>query len=353
MDSKEFAEGYEVRTGPVSVPENPEVASAIESSREWATFFDRLMYDYLNDNLDTVQFYETAFRTYQDWVNSRFDNDRRTINRQALLNPEDKIYASELHFNTLASHTVFAFEQLIREDIPLRSARITDMQTELAMEAADIARQRKLLKFHEDKDDVRSGMVGVYNGQLTEIDTMIILLEIMKDDPEGKLVAVPAPPQFESSRKKGMNADFIIVDRALKQARGLQSKTRISNNNDALITYEYNRITLIDGIFDLGNSQLGNYNSRTGQNIVAAPGLIAMDHLQRLSIKDTPYKFIELRPKLMRAKGIARELSGGRKSYIAFATANVKAKLIHDLYEAPAEPIKRFGHYYMPPKEIV
>jgi len=353
MDSRNFAERYEVRTHPSILPEKPEIAEALEGVRKWASFFDEIVYDYLSENTDTNDYYQGQFEQYQKWVVHNLGDIQQTVRKHALADVASQKFASEINFHAIAYPTIYLFEQLINNaELPVQ--KLTYIQTELAIQAAEVARQRKILKSQEKASGEMSGMVGIYNGQLTEIDTQIIAIEVMKSDPERKLIIVPGPPMFESGKNRAINADFIAIDKELHQARGIQVKTAIPLHNDALVKYDNSHITLIDGMIDLGNSVPGEYRPRIGRGMSALPGLIAMDHLQRITVKDTPFFHDQnTRNELMRAKGIARELSAGRKSYIPFATENVKKKLLHDLYIEPAKNTHTYGHYYRPRNNIV
>lgn len=356
MERTEFAAAYTDTDYTPETINSPEVEELLEAPRYWAGFFDDLMTDYLTGAEINFNQVNQQLVDYIDWWHQDFKSTYTKMVKtvSGAKNPHDSLsLIQELNFHLTAQPMIMMWPKLISDgeyQIPNRS--LNDIQTLLAIDAADLARDRKLLKHTEDKAGARSQLVGILNGQLTEIDTAVTLIELMKEDPEGALVVVPAPPRYESSTQKRNNADFLLVDTKLHQVRGIQTKTRLGGNDEKRTSqasqYSRVRITLIDGVADLGNSvgvlvRKTTPHPHTENQIQAAPGLISMDHLQRISItKDIPFgdprtpegrhAIQSQRGTMMRAKSIARELSGHRKSFIRQATAQVKQKVIHDLY---------------------
>jgi len=345
MDGRHYAESYRDVYRDESVYTSPEANMIMEGPRKWSSFFDSALTHALLEDTPDAHTDIPQLTTYMHWAANFLPGTTKLAQELAHEDPRDESLILELNFHQMTAMTTLLWESLLDEEKTPTLRHLYDMQTILAMSATGIARQRKILMTQEEKSGERSGMVGIYNGQLTEIDTFIILIETMKEDPEGKFIAVAAPPKYESGARHTQNADFIVYDKKLKHARGIQVKTRVSlpyTNGQGKIVDDYSKysrehITLIDGFTDLGNSQQGTGNYRG--KIVAAPGLISMDHLQRSSIKDIPLDAHDkplqnlLQP-LMRAKGIAREISGQRKNYIPHAMNHVKEKIIYDLYRS-------------------
>jgi hypothetical protein len=352
MDNRKFAEGYKYRTGPRYDSEIPELVEIMKEPREWSSFIGVIIYDYLNNRQGIVPFYEASLWDYSEWRNEALDSIVDIIQKHALVDPESRRYLSEMHFHTMATETIYMLEQLIRDDVFVSDERITEMQTDLAMRSAEVAVKRNDLQLQVAEVGDRSGLIGVYNGQLTENDTLIIGLEIVKMDPERKFVIVPGPPRFESGMHSSMNADFLFIDKALRQARGLQAKTRIYPNGHDLTKYDDGRITLIDGMEDLGNSLPVEYDSGHVRGVAAAPGLIAMDYLLQTDVQSGSFD-PTIKITAEQAKTVADQLLGSRESYIAQATENVKGKLQHDLYKDLFRPARSVNRFYTPPEKAV
>lgn len=203
-----------------------------------------------------------------------------------------------------------------------------------------------------------------FNGLVNEIDTAIVLLEVIKPFPE--LIVIPAPPFFEKRRERALNADFLLIDMDRKEVLGIQTKATadlrkgledkidIEANN-----YDPERILVIDGSAELGNSSVRRLELTSSKKAVLAwPGLISAYRTQDLPIRGPGAKRVEamLREGMPQIESIYRDdtrevktavlvrkmlarqaLHGAPKSMFQDATQRIRARAIPALYRQPVE----------------
>jgi hypothetical protein len=259
----------------------------------------------------------------------------RTTEQAVLENIDHSHYLTELNFHLAAPRMEEQWHKMIDPSYEVTHSQIEASQSWLATQAAEIARARKIRMGLEEKSGIRHGIVSFYNGQLTELDALVVQLEIEKENPDLDLITVPAPKRFEAY-KTGRNADSLLLDRHHGYARGVQVKTRLaSGDSDEVVAPNYDQrfVSFIDGFIDLGNSIDRIVPGTTQHRSSAWPGLISMDHLIRTPIQRMPaanqrnFKMMHLR-----SKQIATELSRKRKNFIPIATQNISGRLLNDLY---------------------
>ncbi|MEN2740860.1 hypothetical protein ABCS02_23970 [Microbacterium sp. X-17] len=128
----------------------------------------------------------------------------------------------------------------------------------------------------EEEDPVRAAArLAIQAGMLTEFDTAVLLLELAKQHPW--LVVLPAPAAFEAAAGRA-NADLVLLDLERREALGVQVKTRIRDPR-VVLHYRGDRVVLVDGWTDLGNTRLVEIARRSDQRLVSWPGLISAHYL--------------------------------------------------------------------------
>lgn len=337
MENREFVRGYGAsKYLPLEGEPSSEIQHYSEGPRKWSSFFGEVASGYLNGKTQD----RDAQQLLQEFYNWSHDYMPKTV-RFAEEIPPSTTLLNNLNFHRMTIATLPMWLDLVNENLQLDQDDYKDMQTCLAIESTKIALKYRDLVEKESLFGEREAITHSHGGLLTEIDTIITGIEMVRTEKNADLSFIPAPSLFEDGSRKEQNIDFIVINKTAEQAHGIQAKTRIikrpqsqlrstprrDETDDEIISpvdlYSKDRVTLIDGVVDLGNSGL---NLR--RNVTPKPGLIALDHLQRISTKDRP-RFLNAYSltDLMRAKGIARELSGQRKSYITTATRHMRDKL--------------------------
>ena len=355
MDYQSFSEGYQQPANHEVFHDSPELENLLEGPRKWSSFFGSQLTSYLEGyTVDAPEDKKLLANTLNEYYQEYWHFGIAPLAKAAddlLIKSAGKSFeaSAEVHYHQMNMALIEMWHELLETGRWhfQRPSRLTEIQTELGIQSAAIIRSRKIAK--ATINDPESEVVSTYNGQLTELDTAITLLEVAKSNPS--LYIIPGPPQYEAGYNNSKRAaDFIVIDNEQKAVRGIQSKTRLRprgsdpehpNSYAKFDEYERSFITVIDGFTDLGNSEAGPYKPGRGYAPIASPGLIAMDHLQRVDLKyyrrNKQLQFFI--PEILRAKSIARELSGNRKSFITQAARQVESKLQQDLYEDLREDV--------------
>lgn len=334
MENREFVRGYGSSTyRPLEGEPSSEIQHYSEGPRKWSYFFGELASDYLNGTVDDTNARE-LLREFYNWSFDHMPKTIRFAERSGTEENLSKQFLNSLNFHIMTASTLPMWLDLVDKNLKLDQNDYKDMQTCLAIESTKIALKRRALVEKESLFGEREELTYAYSGQLTEIDTMITGIEMVRTEKQADLSFLPAPSIFEDGHKDSYNIDFIVINKSAGEAHGIQAKTRVAkhphvhsqtsaHSKAAVKVYDKERVAIIDGFLDLGNSGLD-----ARRKVVAQPGLIALDHLQRITTKDKPRFLNEYTINdLMRAKGVARELSGKRKSYIAMATHHMRNKI--------------------------
>jgi hypothetical protein len=326
MDMRRFGRAYPELPEKIP-PSNPERRELLEAPRKWMRIFDETMSDYFSGELTADHSWFAG--NIVDYYNWGYRNlDVLTKGARALDDPTSRNdIGSELTFHRLNTPMVFLWEHLLYHVIPRDATELSDIQVQLALESAPFSRRLKQLSSIGEPSETKEGKLIM--GQLNEFDAAIILIELMKTNPN--LIVVPAPERFESQRQRSnLNSDFIFVDKQERHARGVQVKTFMADST-GVEHYNHDYVTLIDGSVDLGNSQA---RTRGRRDITTSlGGQIALGILSEAPLNKVP-PFI-LRPEYMRNRAMGRELFRGRKSFLETATRHVGERVLHDLYQNP------------------
>jgi hypothetical protein len=137
---------------------------------------------------------------------------------------------------------------------------------------------------------------------------------------------LPAPSIFESNPvTPWRNVDQLLLDTLNKKVQGIQVKINVPSE-ETLKRYDHNFVTVVDGLHDLGNS---TFSPNRVNHQQALPGQIAMSFLGEQGINAAPASV--RRPDFMHSRAIAQELSRGRRSFLAQATANIADRVLSEL----------------------
>jgi hypothetical protein len=316
MDSKQFLNGYQDISNREAWHKEPaEVKEIMTGPRKWASFFDTQLHDilsgqYQDDDEETAN----QFIAYElDWAETQLDPLVKQSQDLAFSNAHADVAVNELNFHILNKELVDMWHRAMNpEKFPRISVeRIETMQSRLAQRGASLRDTKESAYYWRSIESTPEGLVPAMNGQLTEIDAAIVMLELCKQETE--ILLLPAPPQFESAADKYHSIDFVVIDPIADKTRGVQVKSYIDRFEDrskiyeapqqfkAIRKYDPDYVTMVDGLIDLGNSKM-QYSERWGYTMVPDPGLISLVYLH-----------------------------GSANPDIARATGHIQDRILHDL----------------------
>lgn len=346
MDTRAFAEGYHTIANHHFNQSfdgyDEAVEEQMEGSRKWASFFDDHLTDFLKNRCadHTPQQISNDLYTYQHgWVAEHGSKLRIDIVELSQTHPNALRSLNELSFHDLTITLLPMWRRLLtnESDIPMKQEAIASMQLNLALmgTSLQVIRDRRIEQ-QPDKQEFASRI----DGQLTEIDSAIALLEMMRIDAGEtgtNLMVVPAPPKFEAGYHNRHRAcDFMVVDMAYGQVRGVQSKTHLTQTD--IEKYDPAFISFIDGMTDLKNVVVAGPGSvDTGPKLAPRPGLIALDYLvNRTNIKDIMRNktYNGHMPWIIQKHAYAKAQFGTRRSVIEEAGYVLGNRLYEELYSA-------------------
>lgn len=345
MDARRFVEGYqnpayhtvahELQGAP---REDAELATLMEGPRKWTSFFDDQLYAHLNEpkgtEADSYGLFMSLYNYQKNFLETQLENTTDAVRLHAERDIEAPSGVNELSFHTLNEALLPMWHRLFfgPEMVKLDDETLQAMQTKLAVTSAGI--QEKYQAYKEATTDTTAQrLLTRLGGQLTEIDSAIVMLEVMKresGDQPSNMVLVPAPPRFEAAHNNHDRlADFLLFDTVSDQVRGVQVKTIINGDETG---YDPEYVTVIDGVTDLGNSTAA-FTSRRANHQAPAPGLIALDFLTRSIAPRYKHMAADTIPSSMSdALQTAKTVFGTRNSYFNHAVAFVGERVLYDLY---------------------
>lgn len=143
-------------------------------------------------------------------------------------------------------------------------------------------------------------------GVMQEIDAGIILLNFIHKYPN--LTLVPAPLQFERSKKQ-TNVDYIAINvDDPKRAVGIQVKSHLRQEHVAVA--DPDRVVFIDGDTDLQNVRVVRRRKQSSNKSIAAwPGLVAMHRVQGLRSYGRVRNYVGDSKPLFKIRALATELT--------------------------------------------
>jgi len=314
MDSQKFVEGYRHSPDRYRFYETrPELEELMKGPRKWASFFDRKLYKHLEGSSgDSLLDTNNQLISYEyGWVEPFLDGIIRDSQGMAFYDEKSASAVNELNFHILNKEFLPMWRRaLMPETHPqLAPEEIQLMQTNLALRGAELDLVKNDALKWQKIEESPIGLVKAMNGQITEIDAAIVMLEILKDEPQ--LILLPAPPHFESAYRSSRSIDFIIMDTNLGLSRGIQVKSYIDSIKDASNTgytkseykptrkYDGKFVTLIDGMIDLGNAT-NRYILGRGNVIVPSPGQISASFLQNPASPDIANAMHNIKDRIIR-----------------------------------------------------
>jgi hypothetical protein len=325
MDNRQFGESYRPLTEKIP-PSNPERREILEAPRMWMRFFNETMQNYLAGNEPPrMDVFIQQIGDYHDW--SHLYLEALIQKARKIDNPlEQNDIANEFFFHQINSPLAFLWSSLLYSEKNFFSSdQIADMQAELAVSMALSSRRLKLID--EKPSPQTRKEYAMLKGALSEADTTITLMELMKKD--DRLIVLPAPEQFENNKRtRNRNVDLLLIDTLNKQVRGIQVKTNTVDGAGAGAGRIYDKkfVTVVDGAHELGNSA---YTTNKWDRRQSLPGQIAMGLLSERPINKPPVAV--RRPDYFKSRQIAVELSRGRKSFLGQATQNLKERVMPEL----------------------
>ena len=353
MDARQFVDGYKEPANHIVAhnyeEQNPEVQELMEGPRRWTSFFDRQLILLMKDEHNGVNEPGALFnglRTYQlDWSKNFLDSTYMTALELSDRHLGAQPALSELNFHLMSREMMPAWYKLFFGEaaVDLDAPHIHDMQTSLAMKGTELQAEWQKAGIADEKNGLHTGIQRRIGGQLSKIDSAIVLLEVMKKEGSGlpsSLIAVPASPRFKGAHNnRAHSVDFLVFDTIGNNIRGVQVKTSIDDTSHTYDGYNPDYVTLIDGSTDLGNTGR-SYSPGEGHISVPTPGMISLDYLlNRVSVKDlgrNPRFNANLRNVILLRES-AKANFGDRKSYISQAADHVGERLLHDLQNNPSE----------------
>ena len=303
MDSFQFLDGYQELQNHQNrfnrhekIRNNfdtPEVKQIMSGPREWASFFDKVFYSFLEGYSDVDdEGVDADLTVYEsDWSGQHLEDLIKQSQQLAFYDADATQAVNELNFHILSKEFMPLWHRAwMPEKYPeLSSEELEAIQGRLANRVRQLKRTKNSALKWQRIEDTPKGLVASLNGQMTEIDAAIVLLEIQKENPQ--LLLLPASPQFESAKLHKRSVDFVITDTQTWQSRGIQVKTYIDSFGDGwnlnkesdgfkpVKKYDANYVTMIDGMIDLGNATERRIAGK-GPTLVPNPGQISLNFLK-------------------------------------------------------------------------
>lgn len=288
MRAADFAAGYEKQPSDAFIHQgSPEFVQAMHESREWSRFLGRVTHGLFTSEFTELQdMTSEKWGEYRDWL--RGDGARGAMATLESLESEDRARgANELNFHCLNSDMIGMWVPLLYKDSwpddQFRRDWIKSAQEGLARTGlySYLTRERYIEGrggtevVYETNDVIYKAQTGI----MQEFDAGIVLLDVMRRNPD--ITVVPAPLQFERSRRKSRNVDFLAVHREAKTAIGVQVKSRHTNEQAQAADHE--RVVFLDGDIDLGNIRAVRVKKGSSkQRVVPWPGIIAAKYVDRI-----------------------------------------------------------------------
>ena len=300
----------------------------LESPREFAAFFGRLLHDRLmGEELGiTLQEFDELWAEYVDWNNHYLG---RTIRTLETLGPSGKRAEPlmEFGFHHLAQPLRIMWRSVLFDAPSPNRLEIRDLQILLSVVPYGIAAARNVRSRNSQYfAEYNNGFRALQSGLLAEFDATILLLGVCREVPD--LWVIPAPPQFENS-VPGRNVDLLLIDGRRKLVLGVQVKTALSE--EAFRRYDSTGIVFLDSSRDFGNTVATRTRKRS--SVVSSqpwPGLIAAHFC--LALTDGPqmaqYRKASVAALFDSARAVWRTTAKGTRSGVRRAQKIVTERVL-------------------------
>ncbi len=280
----------------------------VRAAQEYSYGYGLVAHAALRDEHDQIPPLMLPLRTYEETV------DFHSVEGALLEKPGGWDHRNEVNFPALNEHMGDMWDPLILGEWPKgidRNRVIHIAMNSLAIEGLlyYTLREKFVRRVGTEAlyEPYNEAFLSRYTGVLQEIDVAIVILDVIRKNPN--LTVVPAPMQFERS-KSGANADLLVVDLGEKQAMGVQTKT--VTRRETREKYDQTRIALVDGTVDLGNVRV--VRTKKGRSTEAPkpwPGIVAASRVDAIKLHGknqyVPSRFSH---QLLAKKMLAREMVG-------------------------------------------
>lgn len=302
---------------------------AVQAAQLYSYGYGHILYDSLSGNLEGLADRATQLTDYEEQV------DFGELELDMLMRGTDWNYRNEVNFLGLNHHMNDMWQPLVHGTWGEGGHSNANRRTlnSLALEGLLYCRYREqYLQSQGNRafQDVSSQLVfSRLEGAMQENDATIVVVKSVEDHPD--LTVVPAPGQFEHSRRQANNADLIVVDTARNHVVGVQVKTRA--NEWTRSRYDPDRIVVIDST-DLGNVRLfSRTNNKNSEVPRPWPGIIAASRVLDIHTQDVPQLGRQGIGNIARNKMIAEQLldNGNLRVDYQEASRTIGARILEKL----------------------
>lgn len=330
MDTRRFVSAYQMLPEK-KTPSNPERREILDAPRKWMRFFDMTMRNYLNgEPVPPMDEFLPQLYEYYDWNRDYLGTLMKRA--RAIDDPTNNSdISNEFTFHQLNGPLAFMWHQLLYPEADRYTPdNIETIQAQIAVSMAPSVQRLKTL---QDKGMLpeEAKEYAQLKGDLSEGDSVITLLELVKQEPT--LVVVPAPESFEHNRNaQNRNADILLIDTVNSFIHGIQVKTDTVYGAGGRKHYDPTYVSVVDSTYELGNMVYDRSNPNKRK---ALPGQVAMGLLAERPIKKVPITVFPA--DYLRSRQIARELSRGKHSFLVQAVSHLANRIIPELKKDPED----------------
>jgi hypothetical protein len=274
MDGKWFSQAYEKPpVGRANV--KGERKELLQPIFDWSDSFSLVLHTVLRGDTFSPDDVNTFIGDYSLWLKQDFDTLAGDATTAEMNHSGKSINQGLINFHKLNADFLPIWWRVMQGHDTIPTDAALAVQNNLAARAVLMMPSRdeaieQHMYFGEKNRVVRDN----FNGFMNEIDTAIMALEISREHPS--MAVLPSPTQFLISPDKGRNTNFVVVDLETKNARGIQARLSVSEDNMEDTDHDY--VTNIDGKVDFASTRFMRTDRSSGR-IVPWPGLIAAHHL--------------------------------------------------------------------------
>lgn len=266
--------------------------------------------------------YRAVHAEWHAWGGARLDQLVRDIVPAA---PDEVDFRGAGHL--LFGQMLFAMEgswQHVFLGAPIDGIQVRKMQLFLCGLSVHVQNARAWAATETDDPARAASRKGFHAGLLSEVDAAVLMFELSKR--HKWLTVLPAPAAFESAAGRA-NSDLLLLDLERREALGVQVKSRV---HDTAVAKHYlaDRVVLIDGSVDLGNTRAVEVPRRSDPQVVSWPGLIAAHYFASRSDQSQDAKHAPNPEWFRRMRGEARRLAAGTSDYRQRALSAVSERIL-------------------------
>lgn len=334
MIATEFVKAYPYDLAEAQIHAG-EHSKGIEDAQDYSYQFGRLLHTSLRGaEADSELTTPEAFRSYAQWKEENEERDFALLGALADVDPEKNIRAfMELNFHRMNAVMLGMWEPIIKGQWSSegnRKHRILASQRAIALEGfAYYGARQKLVERHGSHALYESGNIfkqigRLVNGVVQEMDTAIVLLELVRRHPGWTIV--PAPLNFERTIK-GTNVDHLIIDCERQRAVGVQVKTAAKEWD--IEASDQGRVVFIDGRTDLDNVIAHKTDKRSSSSkTVAWAGIISTKMVSEMPISKKGHAGLRNTPV---KRHLATSLVGNLRVNLNGIVDRIEPRILHKL----------------------